>query len=53
MKTKIKEHKEFDTVKVFREIKEKIGKETQKMSFKDFKKFLKKNQLSALHPPSL
>ena len=47
MKTKIKKEKTFDTVKVFREIKEKIAKETEKMSFEQFKEYLKKNQLAA------
>ena len=46
MKTKIKKEKSFDTVKVFREIKEKIAKETEKMSFEQFKEYLKKNQLA-------
>ena len=45
MKTKTKKEKTFDTVKVFREIKEKIAKETEKMSFDQFKEYLKKNQL--------
>ena len=46
MKTKIKKEKTFDTVKVFREIKEKIAKETDKMTFAEFKEYLKKNQLT-------
>lgn len=44
MKTKIKKEKTFDTVKVFREIKEKIAKETEKMSFEEFKSYLDKNK---------
>ncbi|MEZ5004461.1 MAG: hypothetical protein R2730_15620 [Chitinophagales bacterium] len=46
MKTKkvIKE-KEFDTVKFFREIKEKIAKETQGMTFAEFKEYLNKRKL--------
>ena len=46
MKTKTKNEKTFDTVKVFREIKEKIAKETDKMTFAQFKEYLKKNQLA-------
>ena len=42
MKTKIKPEKTFDTVKVFREIKEKIAKETENMTFQQFKEYLKK-----------
>jgi len=45
MKTKIKKEKTFDTVKVFREIKEKIAKETEKMNFEQYKEYLNKNQL--------
>ncbi len=47
MKTKIKKEKTFDTVKVFREIKEKIAKETEKMTFEEFKQYLEKNKLSS------
>lgn len=46
MKTKIKKEKTFDTVKVFRNIKEKIAKETEKMTFEEFKKYLDKNKLT-------
>jgi len=46
MKTKINKEKTFDTVKVFREIKEKIAKETESMSFEQFKEYLSKNQLN-------
>jgi hypothetical protein len=46
MKTKIKKEKGFDTVKEFRKIKEKIAKETEKMNFEEFKKYLDKNKLS-------
>ena len=45
MKTTNKKEKVFDTVKVFREIKEKIAKETEKMSFAEFKEYLNKNKL--------
>lgn len=47
MKTTNKKEKTFDTVKVFREIKEKIAKETEKMSFAEFKEYLNKNKLEA------
>ncbi len=46
MKTKSKKEKTFDTVKVFREIKEKIAKETEKMTFQEFKEYLNKNKLT-------
>ena len=45
MKRKIKKEKTFDTVKVFRTIKEKIAKETEKMTFEQFKEYLNKNKL--------
>lgn len=45
MKTKVKIEKTFDTVKVFRAIKEKIAKETEQMNFDQFKEYLKKNQI--------
>ena len=45
MKTTSKKEKAFDTVKVFREIKEKIAKETEKMTFVEFKEYLNKNKL--------
>ena len=45
MKTIIKKEKPFDTVKVFREIKEKIAKDTENMNFMQFKEYLKQNQL--------
>jgi hypothetical protein len=43
----LKKEKSFDTVKVFRKIKEKIAQETDKMSFVQFKEYLSKNQLKA------
>ncbi len=46
MKTIIKKEKTFDTVKVFREIKEKIAIETEKMTFQEFKEYLNKNKLT-------
>ncbi len=45
MKTIEKKEKTFDTVKIFREIKEKIAKETENMSFAEFKKYLKNNRV--------
>ena len=45
MKTTNKKEKTFDTVKVFREIKEKIAKETEKMTYTEFKEYLNKNKL--------
>ncbi len=48
MKTAIKKEKAFDTVKVFREIKEKIAKETEKMTFAEFKEYLNNNKLTAV-----
>jgi hypothetical protein len=47
MKPKTKKEKTFDTVKVFRKIKEKIAKETENMTFEQFKLYLEKNKLSA------
>jgi hypothetical protein len=46
MKTKTKIEKTFDTVKVFRVIKEKIAKETEKMNFAEFKEYLNRNQIT-------
>ena len=40
MKTKDKKVKEFDTVKTFREIKDKISKDIQEMTFEQFKAYL-------------
>jgi hypothetical protein len=37
--------KEFDTVKFFREVKEKIAKETQGMTFAEFKEYLNQRKL--------
>ena len=42
MKTTTKKEKTFDTIKVFREIKEKIAKGTEKMTFAEFKEYLNK-----------
>ena len=40
-----KREKKFDTVKIFREIKERIAKETENMNFEQFKEYLNQNQL--------
>lgn len=45
MKTKDKKVKEFDTVKTFREIKEKISKDIQGMSFAQLKAYLAKSKM--------
>ena len=37
--------KEFDTVKFFREVKEKIAKETKDMTFAEFKEYLNRRKL--------
>ncbi len=39
--------KEFDTVKFFRAVKEKISKETQGLSFEEFKIYLNKKELKS------
>lgn len=45
MKNKVKTEKEFDTVKTFREIKEKISKEIKGMTFEQLNEYLEKRQL--------
>jgi hypothetical protein len=45
MKTMNKKEKTFDTVKFFREVKEKIARETKGMTFMEFKEYLKKHKL--------
>ena len=40
MKTKNKTEKDFDTVKTFREIKDKISKDIQNMTFEQLKAYL-------------
>jgi hypothetical protein len=42
---RVRIEKTFDTVKVFRAIKEKIAKETEKMNYEQFKSYWKKNQI--------
>ncbi len=44
--------KTFDTVKVFRGIKEKIAKDTENMTFSEFKEYLNKNKLQTLQKPA-
>ena len=46
MKTKIKMEKEFDTVKTFRKIKDKISQEIKGMTFEQLKEYLDKKQLT-------
>ena len=45
MKTTDKKVKEFDTVKTFREIKDKISKDIQGMTFEQLKVYLDKTKL--------
>lgn len=45
MKTKIKIEKEFDTVKTFREIKNKISKDIKGMTFEQLQAYLDKTKL--------
>jgi len=45
MKTKEKEKKEFDTVKTFRDIKDKISEEIKEMTFEQFSEYLQKNKI--------
>ena len=46
MKTKIKKEKDFDTVKSFRAIKEKISQEISGMTFEELKAYLESKQLT-------
>ena len=39
--------KEFDTVKFFRAVKEKIAEETKGMTFAEFKQYISKRKLKA------
>ena len=48
MKTTDKKLKEFDTVKTFREIKDKISKDIQGMNFEQLKEYLKENKLKPI-----
>lgn len=45
MKTKNKTEKEFDTVKTFRAIKDKISKDIQGMTFEQLQAYLEKTKL--------
>ena len=45
MRTKDKKVKDFDTVKTFRDIKEKISNDIQGMSFEQFKAYLAERTL--------
>ena len=45
MKTTDKKIKEFDTVKTFREIKDKISKDIQGITFEQLKEYLDKTKL--------
>ena len=47
MKTTDKKIKEFDTVKTFREIKDKISKDIQGMTFEQLKEYLNKTKLKS------
>lgn len=47
MKTTNKKVKDFDTVKIFREIKDTISKDIQGMTFDQLKAYLKKNRLKS------
>ncbi len=48
MKTKDKAQKEFDSVKTFREIKDKISSEIKGMSFEELTAYLEKTKLKPL-----
>jgi hypothetical protein len=45
MKTKDKKTKDFDTVKIFREIKDKISNDIIGMNYEQFKAYLDKTKL--------
>ena len=45
MKNKVKKEKEFDTVKTFRKIKDKISKEIKDMTFEQLNAYLESNKL--------
>jgi beta-lactam-binding protein with PASTA domain len=50
METKTKIVKDFDTVKVFREIKEKISKDIKGMTFEQLQAYLDKTKLKPQNP---
>ena len=45
MDKKDRKEKDFDTVKYFRGVKEKIAEETKEMNFAEFKEYLNKRKL--------
>jgi len=45
MNKKDKKEKDFDTVKFFRKVKEKIASDTKDMSFEELKEYLNKRKL--------
>jgi hypothetical protein len=47
MKTTDKKVKEFDTVKTFRAIKDKISQEIEEMSFEELKIYLEKSKMKS------
>lgn len=47
MKNKTKKEKEFDTVKIFREIKNKISRDIKGMTFEQLTAYVAQRQLSA------
>ena len=47
MKTKEKKTKDFDTVKVFREIKEKISADIKEMDFEQLTAYLNKTKIKS------
>jgi hypothetical protein len=49
MKTKDRKTKDFDTVKTFREIKDKISKDIQGMNFAQLTAYLKSTKLKSQH----
>lgn len=47
MKTKDKAQKDFDSVKTFRDIKDKISKDVKNMNFEQLQEYLEKTKLKA------
>ncbi len=45
MSKPIKITKEFDTVKFFRDVKEKVARETKEMTFSEFKEYLNRRTI--------
>lgn len=48
MKDKETKEKEFDTVKFFRAVKEKIAQETKGMTFAEFKQYINKRKIKTV-----